>query len=127
MSPIICIRSQEVGGTCAVNAAGFSKDGGPCHVEMIESVPGPEHVKVRVHDDDHVANHINGSWTLNIRQYLFHTCKRGYVAVRQASGFVVKDSNLALAHRGKLHVHCCGVGFLNRPSGKVENAQDTSG
>src|SRR5690348_7024473 len=75
--PIICIRSQEVGRTSTVLAAGFSKDGSPGHVEMIESVPCPEHVKVRVQDDDHVAKHINGSWTLNIRQDLFHTCKRG--------------------------------------------------
>src|ERR1041385_5618742 len=122
MSPIISIRSQEVGRTSAVIAAGFSKDGGPCHVEMIKSVPCPEHVKVRVQDDDHVANHINGSRTLNIRQDLFHTCKRGYIAVRQPSGLVVKHSNLALAHRGNLPIHCGGVGLLNRPSGKVEDA-----
>src|ERR1051326_8930940 len=67
MCPIIPIRSQEMGHAPACIAAGFAKNGSPCHVEIIKTVPCPEHIKVWVHDDDHVANHIDGSRSLNIR------------------------------------------------------------
>jgi len=90
---------------------------------MVEGIPGPDHLKVGIENQDHVSQDIDRTRALHVSQNLFNASEHQDFAIWKQAGFVVKTSNLPFSHRHELFVHSSRVGGANGHTDKVELAK----
>src|SRR5262249_41551848 len=94
--------------------------GGPAHVEMVEGIPSPDHIEIRIENDDHVAQDVDSSQALNPAQHLLDACQHGNIPVRQTQRFMVKGIDLALSENLQLLIDTARVRLPYGQSDQIE-------
>src|SRR5215469_6248031 len=123
MQPVIGCDIQEERGAGARRAL-IVQGCEPPDVQMIERVPGPHDLQIRIEDDDHVPENIDRTWPLDVRQNLLDGPQYQYPSVRQPPRLMVERADGAHPERGELLIDSGGVGFEHGHAGEIELAND---
>src|SRR5258706_14306596 len=122
MQPVVGSRTQvkhsaaNSGRECASLAQHRRSMG----IQVIERIPGPNHLQVSVQDQNRVSDHVDWTWSLYVSKNSFRICQHEVFAIRELSRFVMEAADRMNAQRNKLLVHARSVCFRQCGSGEIE-------
>jgi len=92
-------------------------------LKVVECVPNPYNIQIRVEYNHHVTEDIDVTGALHTGQYLLDSRKHGYVAVRQTESLMMKSVDLPLTDSPKLLVDATRISLTNGQSNDIKFAQ----
>src|SRR6266704_2904803 len=95
MEPVVRLIGQvKCRAARSGESASLTENRGPSGIQMVERVPCPDDLQVTIHDDDHVAKHIDGARPLDAGEKLLDRREHEYLAVRERPGLMMEGANL---------------------------------